>query len=179
MPAEAQADALSLLVAGMAHDPLIRWLALSPAQLFRPVVLEASRAGLLDVTPHGAAVWSWVEGDGTPAPPDRGAPSRVQAYATLLADRRPAGRDHLVLELLAVHPAARGGGIGTRLLTHGTRRADRAGLGVHLEASTPRTARLYERHGFVPTAPGWTLPDGGPTLLPMWREPAPGGRDRG
>ena len=38
------------------------------------------------------------------------------------------------------------------------------------EATTPRNRALYERHGYV-TLGEFTLPDGGPPLWRMWREP--------
>ena len=38
------------------------------------------------------------------------------------------------------------------------------------EATSPRNRALYERHGYVDQG-AFTLPDGGPTLWRMWREP--------
>ncbi|PRW44883.1 GCN5 family acetyltransferase [Chlorella sorokiniana] len=50
---------------------------------------------------------------------------------------------------LAVHPARQGKGLGSRLLRHLTRLADREGLPLYLEASNPRNRALYLQHGFT------------------------------
>jgi len=49
-------------------------------------------------------------------------------------------------------------------------RCDREGRPAYLEATNEGNQRLYLRHGFEVTAE-ITLPDG-PTMWPMWREPA-------
>ena len=75
------------------------------------------------------------------------------AWELCLADaaqceaHRPA-EPHWYLYMVAVAPAARGRGIGGRLLGHGLRRVDAEGLPAHLESTTPGSRRLYERFGF-------------------------------
>jgi arginine/ornithine N-succinyltransferase beta subunit len=49
-------------------------------------------------------------------------------------------------------------------------RADDEGMPAYHEATSPRNRALYERHGYVDQG-AFTLPDGGPTLWRMWREP--------
>jgi hypothetical protein len=51
---------------------------------------------------------------------------------------------------------------------------DDSGRPAYLEASSPRARDLYLRHGYLPR-PGtpFHLPDGGPPMWPMWREPRP------
>jgi len=56
------------------------------------------------------------------------------------------------------------------MLRHATGRCDADGQPAYLEATSEHNRRLYERHGFVVTAP-IVLPDG-PTAYAMWREPA-------
>jgi hypothetical protein len=48
---------------------------------------------------------------------------------------------------------------------------DRTGTPAYLEASGERNRSLYARHGFVERDP-LPLPAGGPTVFPMWRDPA-------
>jgi hypothetical protein len=48
-------------------------------------------------------------------------------------------------------------------------RVDRLGVPVYLEATSARSKALYERHGFVASAPFAAA--AGPPLWPMWREP--------
>ena len=44
------------------------------------------------------------------------------------------------------------------------------GLHAYHEATTPRNRALYERHGYVHQGE-FVLPDGGPPLWRMWRDP--------
>jgi GNAT superfamily N-acetyltransferase len=74
------------------------------------------------------------------------------------------------LNLLGVVAEHQGEGIGSALLRVALARCDAAGEPAYLEATSPDNRRLYERHGFrvVGELP---LPDG-PTMWPMWRDPA-------
>lgn len=53
-----------------------------------------------------------------------------------------------------LHARPTGRGMGTRVLSELLDQADRRGVEVHLVASHPDAARLYERLGFVAEAPG-------------------------
>ncbi|KOX19029.1 hypothetical protein ADK67_34500 [Saccharothrix sp. NRRL B-16348] len=79
---------------------------------------------------------------------------------------------HLYLASMAVIPASRGRGVGAAILRHRLALADAERQPVYLEASTPRSAALYTRHGFAPAGAPIPLPDNGPLLLPLWR-PSP------
>jgi ribosomal protein S18 acetylase RimI-like enzyme len=97
-----------------------------------------------------------------------GAPARAAQVTRLVADTHPREFPHLYLASIAVAPAHRGRGVGAAILTERLRLAG-SGVPVFLEASTERSARLYERCGFVRTGTTHHLPDGGPELIPMWR----------
>ena len=73
---------------------------------------------------------------------------------------------------LGVVPGARGRGLGGALLRDRLVRADAEGMPAYLEASSPRSRALYERHGFRATGDPIHLPDG-PPLWPMWRAARP------
>ncbi len=77
---------------------------------------------------------------------------------------------HYYLQFLAVLPALQSRGIGSALLRHGLERSDAEGTPVYFESTSPRNRALYERHGFV-CQRVFTLPDGGPELSCMWRDP--------
>lgn len=74
------------------------------------------------------------------------------------------------LQFVSTVPAVQGQGIGSALLRDMLGRADREGLPSYLEATSSRNRALYERHGYVTTGV-FTLPDDGPPLWCMWRDP--------
>lgn len=96
-------------------------------------------------------------------------PLQRAAYVTELLTRiHPRTFPHSYLELIVTVPRYRGRGAGAAVLTARTRELAAAGLPAFLEASTERSARLYTRQGFVRTGETHTLPEDGPTLVPMW-----------
>ena len=77
---------------------------------------------------------------------------------------------HWHLPFLGVSPEHQGHGLGSALMRPILERCDRERIPAYLEASTPRNRALYLRHGFV-VLNEMRLPDGGPPLWRMWREP--------
>jgi ribosomal protein S18 acetylase RimI-like enzyme len=77
---------------------------------------------------------------------------------------------HWYLWLLGVHPQRQGEGLGSQLLAEVLERCDRDRVPAYLQATTPRSRELYLRHGFEDRGE-LRLPDDGPRLWPMWREP--------
>jgi GNAT superfamily N-acetyltransferase len=75
---------------------------------------------------------------------------------------------HVYLSAIGTEPDYRSRGFGTRLVENGLAKADAAGLGVYLEASTPRSARFFTRFGFE-AAPALNLSNG-LSVTPMWRD---------
>ncbi|MEY9988465.1 hypothetical protein ABIE67_000497 [Streptomyces sp. V4I8] len=92
-------------------------------------------------------------------------------YDHATTDRHPVDRPHWYLGYIGVVPVYRSHGVGSALLRHVLEVCDKQALGSYLEASSERSAKLYGRHGFQQTGPAIQLPDGGPKMLPMWREP--------
>jgi GNAT superfamily N-acetyltransferase len=139
--------AVRVLVAAFADDPVARWL------------LPGSAAG--------AAEPPVLDVDSLPDEL-----TRLRTFMTLTEQQHPDGRAHLYLVFLGVAPDAQGRGLGGELLRDRLSRADAAGVPAYLEASSPHSRPLYERHGFRVTGDPITLPDG-PPLWPMWRDPRP------
>ncbi|MDA1362175.1 GNAT family N-acetyltransferase [Glycomyces luteolus] len=98
----------------------------------------------------------------------RRAETALRATGAAHPDRFP----HLYLYLIAVAPEHRGAGAGGAMLRERLAVADRGRTPAYLEASTEDSARLYKRCGFEETGERIQLPEGGPRLIPMWREPA-------
>lgn len=85
-----------------------------------------------------------------------------------LAAHHPEEFPHRYLQSIATVSRHRGSGAGGAILTHCLAAAARAGVPVYLEASTKRSATLYERCGFIRVGESIPLPEDGPTMLPMW-----------
>jgi GNAT superfamily N-acetyltransferase len=79
--------------------------------------------------------------------------------------------EHWYLLYLGVEPRHQGAGIGSALMRPVLEECDRTGTPAYLEATCERNRALYARHGFLDRDP-LPLPADGPTMFPMWREPA-------
>jgi GNAT superfamily N-acetyltransferase len=78
---------------------------------------------------------------------------------------------HWYLHTIAVDPDHQGHGIAGPLMRSRLRRCDEAGQPVYLESSKPGNVPIYQHFGFE-ARPAPVLPDGAPTVIPMWRPPA-------
>jgi GNAT superfamily N-acetyltransferase len=94
--------------------------------------------------------------------------TRVAYVMALLAKEHPREFPHRYLQVIVTVPQHRGKGVGAAILGERLKAASDVGVPVFLEASTERSARLYTRCGFVRDGAIHTLPEGGPTLIPMW-----------
>jgi GNAT superfamily N-acetyltransferase len=77
---------------------------------------------------------------------------------------------HWYLMLLGSDPTVRGGGFGHSLMRSRLDRCDAEGSPAYLENSNPKNEAYYMRFGFEVTGK-IQLPDDGPKLWPMWRNP--------
>jgi GNAT superfamily N-acetyltransferase len=77
---------------------------------------------------------------------------------------------HWYLAVLGTDPSAQGRGFGSALLTSRLSRCDDLRFPAYLESSKEKNIPYYERFGFRVTGE-LRLPDGGPTVWPMWRNP--------
>ncbi|MBF6340187.1 GNAT family N-acetyltransferase [Nocardia abscessus] len=96
---------------------------------------------------------------------------RLEMVTGLLAREHPREFPHRYLQVIVTVPEHRGKGAGAAILADRLKAASEAGVPAFLEASTERSARLYRRCGFAATGKTHTLPDNGPTLIPMWFRP--------
>jgi GNAT superfamily N-acetyltransferase len=77
---------------------------------------------------------------------------------------------HFYVRTVGVRTALQGQGVGSALMQPTLERADSAGLPAYIEASSERSAALYERLGFV-HMDVLELPNGGPPVWLMRRMP--------
>ena len=69
----------------------------------------------------------------------------------------------------AIRPCA-AGGFGQALMRSRLDRCDAEHAPAYLESSNPDNVPYYQRFGFEITGE-IQVPDGGPSLIPMWRQP--------
>jgi GNAT superfamily N-acetyltransferase len=153
---------------------------------FRIYVDHALAEGLVLTTParDATALWIPVGPDGPGAPPERyhdqlaavTGPhlARFEALDEQFDRHHPAGVPHEHLAILAVRPDRQRLGIGTALLNARHALLDRDRKPAYLEASDPAKRDIYLAHGYADLGEPIHLPDGGPELWPMWRQPQAG-----
>jgi GNAT superfamily N-acetyltransferase len=86
-----------------------------------------------------------------------------------LTKRHHPEEPHWYLAVLGSDTVVRGRGFGQALMRSRLDRCDAEHCPAYLESSKPENVPYYERFGFTVTGEV-VLPNGGPTLWPMWRE---------
>ncbi|MGV0745720.1 GNAT family N-acetyltransferase [Mycolicibacterium sp. XJ870] len=94
---------------------------------------------------------------------------RGQQVVELMKEHHPE-EPHWYLAVIGSDPAVRGGGFGHALMHSRLDRVDAEHAPAYLESSNPDNVPYYMRFGFEVTGE-IRLPDGGPTMTPMWRQP--------
>ncbi len=194
--AEASESAVvsAMLARAFHRDPFMTWLfggtdarrAAHLQQLFRIFIALALKQGTVYTTPQyeGAALWFF---------PDRWRADTITQLRWLWLMLRAAGprqvgrriravdhvdqfhppAPHYYLMVLGTDPDAQGRGIGSALMAPVLARCDAEGVPAYLEASAPRNVPYYEHRGFQ-VQREIQVPDGGPPVWLMWREPESG-----
>jgi len=98
--------------------------------------------------------------------------SRVPASMRVmeLMEKHHPEEPHWYLMLIGSDPAVRGAGFGHALMRSRLDRCDAEGSPAYLENSNPKNESYYLRFGFEIMGE-IKLPDGGPPMWPMWRNP--------
>jgi GNAT superfamily N-acetyltransferase len=178
-----------IVAAGFFDDPTTTWLYPDPErrsetlpQMFSLYAAAYIAHGQTYVDADGTGIAMWL-----PPGAELLSPAQEEAFGQAMQELAAEGAGRLAqlegtfaehhpseplwyLQFLATVPAFQGRGIGSAFLRRMLARADRDGTPAYHEATTPRNRALYERHGYV-TIGEFALPDGGPTLWQMWREP--------
>jgi ribosomal protein S18 acetylase RimI-like enzyme len=181
------------LTAAFIDDPIFSWFMrdddkrdAARRRFFRVILKEAAFPdGAIERPASGGAAAVWLKSENLgPQPLHRelralpmllnaaglGRFGRLLKLREAMDAKHPMERPHDYLWFFGVHPAAQGGGIGSRMLKSRTDRMDAAGRCGFLETATPRNLPLYQRHGFEIVADYRPAPDG-PLIWAMWREP--------
>lgn len=96
---------------------------------------------------------------------------RFLTFLGMIEDEHPDEPEHWYLEVLAADLDRQGQGIGSACMRPVLERADADATPCYLESSNLKNVPLYERHGFK-VVDVVDLPDDGPSLWLMWRDPA-------
>ena len=190
--ADAVPKVAAVLADALINDPVFTWLL--PGSLRLKPRLGTMFAAELEqyVLPNGGTVWTTSAYDGAVSelPPGawemsmsftgKEALKWMRAFGTRLAlagrvqhamEERHLREPHFYVRTVGVRTALQGQGLGSALMQPTLERADSAGLPTYIEASTERSAALYERLGFV-HMDVLELPEGGPPVWLMRRPPA-------
>jgi Acetyltransferase (GNAT) family. len=97
--------------------------------------------------------------------------ARVMETFERFENAHPSHRPHYYLSLLGTHPDHSGQGLGMGLLADNLKHTDAAGIATYLESTNPANRPRYERLGFVPWGE-FELPEDGPSVMQMWRDPS-------
>ena len=199
----AAVDAVPKVAAGLAdafiNDPVFTWMLPGSrrlqARLRTLFVAEMEQY----VLPNGGTVWTTSGYDGavTVLPPGGWAMPKSATGTEALTWIRAFGRrlplairvqhamqerhlrePHFYVRTVGVRTALQGQGVGSALMQPTLARADSAGLATYIEASSERSAALYERLGFGHMGV-LELPEGGPPVWLMRRPPAGASRAEG
>ena len=192
----ANADEIPKVAAALAdafiNDPVFMFL--RPGRLRQEARLRTMFTVEIElyVLPNGGTVWTTSGYDGAVAALPPGAwemPKSMTGKETLkwvwafrtrlprairvgrAMERQHLREPHFYVRTVGVRTALQGQGVGSALMQPTLERADSAGLPTYIEASTERSAALYERLGFV-HMDVYELPEGGPPVWAMRRPPA-------
>jgi GNAT superfamily N-acetyltransferase len=184
-------DLARVLASAFADDPVFRYL-IPPSVRRREARLRGMFA--MEAARSARRGGTWVSADGCGAavwfPPGKWESTRREDLLELprwivvlgrrgsVADRLRKAMEahhrelppHWYLLYLGTEPGRQSRGVGSALLSAVLAECDTGGTPAYLEASCARNRDLYLRHGFVEKEP-LALPDGAPTMYPMWREP--------
>jgi GNAT superfamily N-acetyltransferase len=166
-------------------DPVMTWAFPDPAS--RPRVLTGMFAFMARYlyVPHGqctvladaVALWKPSDTDDEPVWEEHGAEigavldghaERIGLIGAAMGEHHPTD-PHRYLLAIGVRSGAQGQGLGSVLMAHTLAEIDAAGEAAYLEATSPRSRVLYERHGFEVV--GEITVDDSPPMWPMWRAP--------
>ena len=183
---------MATMTMAFSNDPVTRWVLRDAHQYltYWPQFVKAFGGGAFangtaDATDDHGGVALWlppeVEADeetmgaltAEAVPPAE--QDEVFAFLGQMGEFHPTER-HWYLPLIGVDVTRQGMGYGSALLRHACERCDRDRLPAYLEATTPRSKALYERHGFEEL--GVIQAGGSPAMWPMLRRPSSLGQSR-
>jgi GNAT superfamily N-acetyltransferase len=184
--------AVRAVVAAFSGDPAARWMYSDSEryQEYFPVLVNVFAGASFE---HASAYCYGTDAAALWLPPGihpdedalaelirRSFPARDQAEVFAFfgqMDSYHPSEPHWYLPMIGVVPEKQGQGYGSALLQPVLKRCDAESKLAYLEASSPKSVPLYERHGFELL--GKTQAGSSPTMFPMVRKPRPWNRHKG
>lgn len=188
------ADDIPRLVSALADafidDPVYRWMLPGTVRL-KPRLRAMFTAEIQQYGLPQGTVWTTAGCDGAVVtlPPDAWEMPKTITLSQLLTWARAFGtrlvvaakvqrameelhppEPHFYVRIIGVRPELQGRGLGSALMQPTLQKADSVGLPTYIEASSHRSAALYERLGFAHIR-AFDLPKGGPMVRLMRRPP--------
>lgn len=180
-----QERAIAVLTTAFSSDPIGRWVFPDAQQYladFPPIPRTFAGAAFENKTAHCADEFSgialWLPPGVSPAEEAMGAlldasiaddrKAEVFGFFEQMGPFHPA-EPLWYLAFVGVDPTQQGHGYGSALLRHALATADQQRSLAYLEASSPRSKALYERHGFEEI--GVIQAGSSPPMWPMLRKP--------
>ncbi|MBW4718615.1 GNAT family N-acetyltransferase [Saccharothrix obliqua] len=180
-----RADVAAALAEVFGDDPVARWL--FPDDGSRPGCLveffaatvdwTAAHGGVVMASPGYECVYTACPPGGEPTEDDvidlpvlHARMDAIRTCSRLAEQRRRALPPHLYAIYGGVAAGARGRGLFKAALSQVVAWCDDRRTPFYGEATSARSAALYERAGFSRLEPPIALPDG-PSLYPIWRDP--------
>lgn len=176
------------------HDPVMKWMlpddsrrAKGLPRMFATLTRrQYLPGGGVEVATDGSAVGAatlWGPPPGVPKMSPVDELLLLPAFLWIFRDRGKAAQEvdelmkkmhphepHWYLLAFGSDPTVRGAGFGQALMRSRLERCDAEGAPAYLENSNPKNEPYYMRFGFEVTGE-IKLPDGGPSMWPMWRAP--------
>jgi ribosomal protein S18 acetylase RimI-like enzyme len=181
-----EARAVSVITLAFSADPIARWVYPDPHQyytyfpeLVRAFAGESLRLGTALFAEDFAGAALWVPpGAGRPDDEvmgeliERSVSPEIQGPLGEFSEMQAALHPHepmWYLPMIGVDPSRQRQGHGSVLLERMLEQTDADGIPAYLEATTPSSRALYERHGFEVV--GLIQAGGSPPMWPMLRRP--------
>ena len=186
-------DAAGVLARAFYDDPVTSWMLPDDASRLKALMRAFAPLARVHFLPRAGSEVGMREGTVTAAtlwdPPGQRKPSMFEQIVTTptmmwafrsripasmrvmeLMEKHHPEEPHWYLMLIGSDPAVRGAGFGHALMRSRLERCDAEGSPAYLENSNPKNEAYYLRFGFEIMGE-IKLPDGGPSMWPMWREP--------
>jgi ribosomal protein S18 acetylase RimI-like enzyme len=184
------ARVVAVLARAFDDDPFVNWMAAQDKRRARRIYDAMALAYRMVANYHEVYTTEGVHGAALWAPPGKWQTNllyqlrllpqaaKVSGWKRMLTvgaglnavEQKHPEQPHYYLYVLGTDPVDQGKGVGSQLVQPVLEKCDRERMPAYLESSKEKNVPFYERHGFR-VVERFQVPNGGPPLWLMWREP--------